>query len=80
MVTVPAVNGRVDERREAIAPLKARCSEAGVTHDAIAADLQVTRPYVVNVFAGRKRATDDFLARAAALCEKAERRANRKTF
>ena len=78
MVTVPALDEQTDRRRDAIAPLKARCSKAGVTHDVIAEALVVTRPYIVNVFAGRKRATEDFVKGATALCDKAERRAKSK--
>ncbi len=49
MVTVTAPNAKTLRR------LKAKARRLGVTQDQIAATAEVTRPAVVNVFAGRTR-------------------------
>lgn len=78
MVTVPAADSKVIERKAAIAKLDARRKAAGVTHDAIATKLKCTRPYVVNVFAGRRNATPEFVEAVESLCDRAERRTRPK--
>lgn len=44
---------RTAERAAALAELKAACRRHGITQDEIAAKTEVTRPAVVNTFAGR---------------------------
>jgi hypothetical protein len=72
-------DSRIAARAAELAPLKERCKTAGVTHDAIAAKLECTRPFVVNVFAGRKKAPIKLVNAAIALCKRAERRAGKKS-
>jgi len=55
-------------------PLRERCRVAGVIQDAIAAEYGCTRPFVVNVFAGRKSPPDGFIAAVERLCKARERR------
>lgn len=68
MVTVPEA-----QRIIHLGTLKARCSGLGITHDQIAKAADVTRPAVVNVFAGRTRSAN-VVATAERLCVRAERR------
>lgn len=69
MVTVSEAGRSID-----LGVLKARCRDLGVTHDRIAKAASVTRPAVVNVFAGRTKSAN-VVATAQRLCARAERRA-----
>ena len=53
--------------------LKATCKRHGITHDYIAAEAHVTRPMVVNVFAGRVRSRN-VVTTAERLVAEAERK------
>lgn len=68
MVTVPQA-----ERIIRLGALKARCRALRITHDRIAKAASVSRPAVVNVFAGRTTSAN-VVATAMRLCERAERR------
>jgi hypothetical protein len=59
-----------------VAALKASCRHFRITHDRIAATAKVTRPMVVNVFAGRKRSRN-VIETAQRLVARAERRQRR---
>lgn len=68
MVTIPEA-----ERIIKLGTLKARCRALGITHDRIARLADVSRPAVVNVFAGRTTSAN-ILAVAERLCAREERR------
>jgi predicted transcriptional regulator len=65
------------ERAPDVFELKARCKALRVTHDKIAKAAGVSRPMVVNVFAGRTT-SKRIVKIAARLATKAEKRAERR--
>lgn len=67
---------RIAERRAALALIRETCKRLGVTQEAIARAADVTRPLVVNVFAGRS-VSARVVETARNLIAAAERRAAR---
>lgn len=60
-----------------VAKIKADCKRLRITQDAVARAAGVTRPLVVNVFAGRD-ASRNVVEAALGLIAKAEKRASRR--
>jgi hypothetical protein len=77
MVTVSAPEPKPEAAVD-VRALKLKAKRFGITHDEIAAEAGVTRPLVVNVFAGRNTSRNVVEATVRLIREARRQRARRK--